>query len=145
MNCVWKQHKRLKFPYKKIKVNLDLLQWCKHQTLQGRFVDPMILVGLPSSFSEQAKFDREKGFHPIRITFQAEGEDNDNLLKNWPDYRIPKGFSDEEDLDAEGKYNHELYQAQNLIKIDSSSSEISSVESEDEEVDDYVDGPLMEF
>ena len=107
----------------------------------------MVLVGLPASFSEQARFDREKGFHPIRISFEDKRKSFDkNLLENWPDYRIPVGFDEEEDLDAEGKYNHELFQAANLIEVKSSdSSESSSPETADEEVPDYEDGPLMDF
>ena len=107
----------------------------------------MLLIGLPASFSEQAKFDRAKGFHPIRITFQSNSDDKTKeLVEYWPEGRIPVGFSDDDDLDAEGKYNHELFEATNPIEIESSSSEESdSVESEIEEVPDYEDGPLLEF
>ena len=107
----------------------------------------MVLVGLPSKFSEQAKFDREKGLHPIRITFETSSNDFDKTLLNyWPENRVPKSFSEEEDLDAEGKYNHELFEAVNLIEIDSSSSSgESSLSSVEIEVSDYEDGPLMDF
>ena len=107
----------------------------------------MVLVGLPAAYSEQARFDREKGYHPIRISFEDKGMNfSKNLLENWPDYRVPIGFSDEEDLDAEGKYNHELYQEANLIEIKSSdSSDTQSAESENDSVSDFEDGPLMDF
>lgn len=106
----------------------------------------MVLVGLPAKFSEQAKFDREKGYHPIRITFEDKNQNfRKNNIEDWPSDRVPVGFSDEDDLDAEGKYNHELYQNRNIIHIASSSSEDSSQSSEDEDAPNYEDGPLMDF
>ena len=106
----------------------------------------MILTGLPGRFSEQAKFDRQKGFCPIRITFKSKADKEEDLLKHWPENRIPEGFAEDEDLDADGKYNHEMYEAMNPIEIDSSSSSDSdSSDSEIEEVPDFEDGPLMEF
>ena len=123
-----------------------MFQWCRHQTLQGRFVEPMILVGLPSTFSEQAKFDRQKGFLPIRISFEAKNQSKKKeLYEDWPENRVPIGFSEEEDINAEGKYNYEIFQAANLMEVDSTDSDDSSPESAPEEVPDYGDGPLIEF
>ena len=108
----------------------------------------MILIGLPSKYSEQAKFDREKGFHPMRITYKTSPDDDkEELIKHWPGNRVPEGFEDEEDIDAEGKYNHEVYENLNPVEVKSSDSSetSSSSESDMEEVPDYSDSPLAEF
>ena len=126
-----------------------MLSWCRHQTLAGRFTEPMRLVGLPAKFSEQAKYDREKGYHPIRITFEAQNDPRDKeLTEFWPENRIPVGFWDENDLDAEGKYNHELYEVDQVNPMVVHTSDSDNSENSDpeiEEVPDHIDGPLMDF
>ena len=105
----------------------------------------MKLESLPAEFSEQAKFDREKGFIPVRITFLTE-KDNDGLYRYWPENRIPVDYKDQDDVDAEGKYNPELFEhpISPIVVADSddSSDSMPSLEVINPDQDDT---PLIEF
>ena len=106
---------------------------------QGRLPYPLKLEGLPANFSEQAKFDREKGFTPVRITFISE-EDEMELFRYWPENRIPTDYKDPDDISAEGKYNPELFEAAESPVILEDNSPTTS--------DDTLiisDEPLLEF
>ena len=104
----------------------------------------MKLEGLPADFSEVAKFDREKGYTPVRVTFISE-EDQMELFRFWPEGRIPSDYKETEDIDAEGKYNPEIFEATNSpINLDEpSESPVRDTDSDD--VPDFIDGPLIEF
>ena len=56
--------------------------------------DPITLVALPEEFSLEAKNDRSKNIIPVRVTYTC-NKDVTNLTENWPDYRVPTGYSEE--------------------------------------------------
>ena len=99
---------------------------------------------MPGDFSEQAKFDREKGLTPVRLTFLAENETTE-LFRNWPEIRIPIDYKTEIDIDAGGKYNPELFETGDSPIMLDDLEENTLSETESDGVPDYSDGPLLEF
>ena len=122
----------------------DLFRWFEFQVSQRRLSYPLKLEGLPAEFSEQAKFDREKGFTPVRITFIS-GKDEEELFRDWPEARTPIDYKEEDDINAEGKYNPELYEAETSPITLNGSGDILNIDSDSDDVPDYSDGPLIEF
>ena len=114
------------------------------QVVQRRLPYPLMLESLPADFSEQAKFDREQGFIPVRITFLTETE-NEELFRNWPENRVPASYHEQDDVDAEGKYNPELYEAAISPILLDDTDERSTQDSDPGEDETHNDSPLLEF
>ena len=56
--------------------------------------EPIKFFALPEGFSLEAKNDRSQKTIPVRVSYIC-NKDPINLTDNWPDNRIPTGFSAE--------------------------------------------------